>query len=70
MNKSQRKYALIWWIDSAETDVIPLIKVPKQHRKLHAVAELSWKDNVTKRVTKSKMKVLSISSEYQDFINN
>ncbi|KAH0561269.1 hypothetical protein KQX54_015676 [Cotesia glomerata] len=63
------KHALIWWIDTKETDILPLIKIPKEHRKLHAVAELTWVDNKTKRTSKSKMKVLAIDTNAKNLKN-
>ncbi|XP_044578958.1 altered inheritance of mitochondria protein 44-like [Cotesia glomerata] len=57
MNKTRRrKYALIWWIDSGETDVVPLLNIPKQHRQLHSEGTVVWKDHITKQSSKSKMK--------------
>lgn len=64
MNKTRRrKYALIWWIDSGETDVVPLLNIPKQHRQLHSERTVVWKDHITKQSSKSKMKVLAIDCE-------
>ncbi|KAH0555416.1 hypothetical protein KQX54_018723 [Cotesia glomerata] len=61
LNKVRKaKHALIWWIDTAQTDVVLLTKLPKECRKVDAERTVVWKNYQTKKTSKSKLKVLAI----------
>ena len=54
MISRRKKYALIWWIEDKQKDVIELSLIPKQSRKVDAVATLQWNDVKAKKTTQLK----------------
>lgn len=59
-----KKYALIWWLDSAYKDVIDLLVLPRSSREVNSIASVKWRDNKRKTTTKARAKVLAISGKY------
>ena len=64
MTSRRKKYALIWWIEYQQKDVIELSVIPKKSREVDAVATLQWNDVKAKKTTQLKAKVLAISGKY------
>lgn len=63
-----KKYALIWWLDSAYKDVVDLLVLPRTNREVNSIASVKWRDNKRKTTTKAHAKVLAISGKYMSFI--
>lgn len=64
MPRGKKQFALIWWMKSAQKDVIPLFSIPKPKRKVNSIVSLTWKDFQTKEETTSVAKILAISGMY------
>ena len=64
MTSRRKKYALVWWIEDKQKDVIELSLIPKKSREVDAVATLQWNDVKAKKTTQLKAKVLAISGKY------
>lgn len=62
-SKRQKKWALIWWLNTRERDVIPLNKIPKADQKVNAITKLKWKAGA--KAEYIEVKVLQISSKYK-----
>lgn len=60
----KKQFALIWWIKSAQKDIIPLSTIPKCKRKVNSIVSLTWKVFQTKEKTKSVNRIIAISSMY------
>lgn len=59
-----KKYALIWWLDSAYKDVVNLSVLPRTSREVNSIASVKWHDNKRKATTNARAKVLAISGKY------
>ncbi|XP_071553453.1 uncharacterized protein [Temnothorax nylanderi] len=64
-----KKYALIWWLDSAYKDVIDLPVLPRSSREVNSIASVKWRDNKRKTTINARAKVLAIS-ENRDKLEN
>lgn len=58
-----KKYALIWWIECAKKDVIPLTNIPKNDRKVNSTVNLKWVNNAAKTSRKYDAKILAIGGK-------
>ncbi|XP_071653355.1 uncharacterized protein [Temnothorax longispinosus] len=64
-----KKYALIWWLDSAYKDVVDLPVLPRSSREVNSIASVKWRDNKRKTTINARAKVLAIS-ENRDELEN
>lgn len=60
MSEKLQNCALIYWIDSRTTSVVPMKKLPKTIQRVGAKAKLPWEDPITKVVSKYDVKVIAL----------
>ncbi|KAK0073260.1 hypothetical protein PV325_010000 [Microctonus aethiopoides] len=59
-----KKYALIWRIECAKKDVIPLTNIPKNDRKVNSTVNLKWVNDAAKTSRKYDAKILAIGDNH------
>jgi len=64
MPRVKKQFALIWWIKSAQKDIISLSNIPKCKQKVNSLVSLTWRNFQTKEESKSVARVLAISGTY------
>lgn len=64
MPRGKKQFALIWWVSTGQTDVIPLSAIPKKHRQVDSIVTLTWKDFSKNIETKDKAKIIAIKGMY------
>lgn len=60
----RKKFALIWWVDTAEKDVIPLLTFPTKQREVGCIAKLPWTDFKTGKTTHALAKIVFVGGTY------
>ena len=64
MPRGKKKFALIWWIESKEKDVVPLSLIPKKQQQLNCIVKLTWRNYKSREDIKADAKLLMISGKY------
>lgn len=60
---TQKKFALIFWVESKMKDVIPLNKIPSKHRDdIGSIFSLKWVDSVNKSSETFQAKLLAVDT--------
>ena len=59
-----KKFALVWWIDDHQKDVIKETMIPKKHLAVGEETTLKWNNFKTKKTILSRAKVLAIGGKY------
>lgn len=54
-----KKMALIWWINTEFSDIVPFNTVPKEDQCVNCITTLLWRDG--KKVTKHNAKIIAVS---------
>lgn len=59
-----KKFALIFWIESKTTDVLPINKIPQKHRgEIGAVFGLKWASSGMKNPETYEAKLLAVGGK-------
>lgn len=63
-----KKFALIWWLETKEKDVINASIIAKKSRHVNEIVKLTWKDYKSQKTTKAEAKILAINGKLHFYV--